>query len=178
MDEMLMTDDPVTALEVNVTAANRQVLNYIETTFNGILNEISNPSGEGRATIRLNRIVSIKPYYDNKDFAHLKWHVESREVAYCFPGRNKDEAWRFGKKQARSCAVHFTFDVFSACVGRILGEIYAAIKQGVTITKRDIYYHDPALFRSQETVDRYLDDIAHTCRVTRRDLNVVSTPRL
>ncbi|KAJ4510911.1 endodeoxyribonuclease [Exophiala dermatitidis] len=29
------------------------------------------------------------------------------------------------------------------------------------------------LFKQQETVDRYVDDIAHTCQVTRRDLNVV-----
>ena len=59
-------------------------------------------------------------------------------------------------------------------MGRVLGEIYGAIKQGVTITKRDIYYHDPILFKNQETVNRYVDDIAHTCQVTRRDLNVVS----
>jgi len=41
------------------------------------------------------------------------------------------------------------------------------------VTKRDIYYHDPALFKKQETVDRYIDDIAHTCKVKRWDLNVV-----
>lgn len=42
---------------------------------------------------------------------------------------------------------------------------------------RDIFYHDPALFKQQATVDRYVDDIAHTCGVTRRDLNVVSVVR-
>lgn len=40
---------------------------------------------------------------------------------------------------------------------------------------RDIYYHDPDLFRQQETVDRYIDDIAHTFQVTRSALNVVRT---
>ena len=62
-----------------------------------------------------------------------------------------------------------------ACIGRILGEVYKAIRQEVMITKRDIYYHDPSLFKTQETVDRYVDDIAHTCQVRRRDLNVVSS---
>jgi meiotic recombination protein SPO11 len=57
---------------------------------------------------------------------------------------------------------------------RILSEIDSALKAEVTVTKRDIYYHDPELFRNQGNVDRYVDDIAHTCQVTRRDLNVVS----
>ena len=39
---------------------------------------------------------------------------------------------------------------------------------------RDLYYREPELFKKQETVDRYLDDIAHTCKVSRNDLKVVS----
>jgi hypothetical protein len=62
----------------------------------------------------------------------------------------------------------------SACLAQILSEVHKAITQGITVTKRDIYYRDPSLFRNQETVDRYVDDIAHTCGVTRRDLNIVS----
>ena len=40
---------------------------------------------------------------------------------------------------------------------------------------RDIYYRDPTLFKRQAIVDRYVDDIAHTCGVTRADLHVVSS---
>ncbi|EXJ60626.1 hypothetical protein A1O7_04779 [Cladophialophora yegresii CBS 114405] len=159
MDDILIPDEGVDSGHVTVTTANQQVIDYIEATFNAILDEIRRPSADGKPVLILDRIVSVKPYYDDDDFARLKWHVEAREVRYHFPGKNKDEAWRF------------------ACVGRILSEIYAALRQGVTITKRDIYYHDPALFKNQETVDRYLDDIAHTCRVTRRDLNVVASPK-
>ncbi|EXJ74677.1 uncharacterized protein A1O5_01370 [Cladophialophora psammophila CBS 110553] len=144
---------------VTVTAANQQVLDYIEATFNAIIHELRLPSGDGKPVVALNRIVAVKPHLDEDDAMRLKWHVESRRVRYHFPGKNKDEARRF------------------ACVGRILREIYVAIKQGVTITKRDIYYHDAALFKNQETVDRYVDDIAHTCQVTRRDLNVVASPK-
>ncbi|KAJ9500047.1 endodeoxyribonuclease [Exophiala xenobiotica] len=42
---------------------------------------------------------------------------------------------------------------------------------------RDIYYHDPTLFKQQETVDRYIDDIAHTCQVARSDLKVTGSPK-
>jgi len=66
----------------------------------------------------LKRIVAVRPYYDEADFMRLKWHIEDREVQYRFPGRTEDEAWRF------------------TCVGRILSEIYTAIKDGVTVTKR------------------------------------------
>ncbi|KIW45850.1 uncharacterized protein PV06_01561 [Exophiala oligosperma] len=47
----------------------------------------------------------------------------------------------------------------------------------ITNVSRDIYYHDPDLFKQQETVDRYIDDIAHTFQVTRNDLNVASSPK-
>ena len=38
---------------------------------------------------------------------------------------------------------------------------------------RDIYYKDPSLFRNQEVVDRYIDDLAYTFEVSRSSLNVV-----
>lgn len=39
---------------------------------------------------------------------------------------------------------------------------------------RDIYYIDPAYFRSQTTVDTVIDDLAYTIGVDRAALNVVS----
>lgn len=42
---------------------------------------------------------------------------------------------------------------------------------------RDIYYRDPALFGSQTTVDRYVDDIAYTLGVTRSMLNVCAAAK-
>lgn len=49
-----------------------------------------------------------------------------------------------------------------------------ALEKGLMLIKRrDIYYRDPSLFKKQEVVDRYIDDIAFTCKVTRKDLNVV-----
>ena len=82
---------------VTITAANQQVLDYIEGTFGAILHEIRRPSGDGKPMITLSRIVAVSPYFDEDDYMRLKWHIESRQVQYHFPGKNKDEAWRFGE---------------------------------------------------------------------------------
>ena len=82
---------------VPVNTANQLVLDYIEATFNAIIREIRQPSGQGKPVIALNRIVAVKPFFDEDDPTHLSWHIESREVKYHFPGQSKSEAWRFGK---------------------------------------------------------------------------------
>jgi meiotic recombination protein SPO11 len=43
--------------------------------------------------------------------------------------------------------------------------------------RRDIYYRDPALFGSQNVVDRYVDDIALTFGMTRSSLNVTAAAK-
>lgn len=43
---------------------------------------------------------------------------------------------------------------------------------------RDIYYKDPALFKTQSTVDRIVDDIAYSFHVPRATLNVVDQDSL
>lgn len=42
------------------------------------------------------------------------------------------------------------------------------------MTFRDIYYIDPEYFRSQDTVDAVIDELAYTIGVGRGALNVVS----
>jgi len=88
-----MTNTGIT-IEAHSTG-NRKVLDYIESTFHSILHEIQiRPCG--KPTIVLKRITALKPVYDDH-VACLNWHVEDREVSYGWPGKNKDEAWRFGK---------------------------------------------------------------------------------
>ncbi|KAI1796465.1 topoisomerase acting in meiosis [Ganoderma leucocontextum] len=55
---------------------------------------------------------------------------------------------------------------------RAIDLIHEALVSGVPVTKRDIYYNDVQLFRSQATVDRLIDDLAATLHLTRADLNV------
>ena len=90
-------DDGPHKIGITITAAGQQVLDFVEATFNGILHEIRRPSGDGKPVITLHRITAVRPYFDEDDFMRLKWHIESRDVKYHFPGKNKDEAWRFGK---------------------------------------------------------------------------------
>lgn len=45
----------------------------------------------------------------------------------------------------------------------------------LTFHSRNIYYKDPALFKTQLTVDYYVDIIAYTFDVSRFALNVVSS---
>ncbi|KAI7369303.1 DNA topoisomerase IV, alpha subunit [Hortaea werneckii] len=76
-----------------------------------------------------------------------------------FPGRTAEEAWRF------------------AVVVRVLQLMHEALRTGITISKRDIYYRDVALFGKQAIVDRYVDDLAFTFNVPRSALNVAAAAK-
>lgn len=90
-----MDDHPSQQQDVTITAENRKVLDFIESCFNGILQQIK-VRPYGKPVIALKRIVAVKPSYDETDSTRLKWNIQDREVRYSFPGKNKDEAWRFG----------------------------------------------------------------------------------
>jgi len=96
-----------------VSPASQKVLCYIERTFNDILNEIS-VRPRSKPVITLQRISTIKPYYDDTDSMPVKWHIEDREVSYSFPGKNKDEAWRFGRGKTKVVLDALT-SPFSVC---------------------------------------------------------------
>ncbi|KAG0146804.1 hypothetical protein CROQUDRAFT_670968 [Cronartium quercuum f. sp. fusiforme G11] len=52
-----------------------------------------------------------------------------------------------------------------------------AISRNVTVTKRDIYYRDVALFKTQVQVDRLVDDLAATLGVTRAELHTCASSK-
>lgn len=60
---------------------------------------------------------------------------------------------------------------------RIMSYAHRALEQGVPLTKRDIYYRDVILFRSQKIVDRFIDDLAATLQRDRTDLNIRATSK-
>ncbi|KEQ86509.1 DNA topoisomerase IV, alpha subunit [Aureobasidium pullulans EXF-150] len=78
------------------------------------------------------------------------------KATFTFPGKNASDAWRF------------------SVVIRILELIHESLSDGVILTKRDLYYRDPALFGKQATVDRYVDQIAAAFAVPRSSLNVTA----
>ncbi|KAK7207037.1 Spo11/DNA topoisomerase VI subunit A [Myxozyma melibiosi] len=80
-----------------------------------------------------------------------------KSITVAFPGANHSSARRF------------------AALMRILDIISENLTFSKTVTKRDIYYRDVALFKAQSEVDRFVDDIAATLSVPRRALGVVAS---
>ncbi|RPA76871.1 DNA topoisomerase IV, alpha subunit [Ascobolus immersus RN42] len=76
-----------------------------------------------------------------------------------YPGKDKKETWKF------------------TVVQKILEYIREALKSGQTVTKRDIYYKNVALFKRQSVVDSFVDDIACTFDLSRHDFNVVASAK-
>ncbi|KAF7321793.1 E3 ubiquitin protein ligase [Mycena kentingensis (nom. inval.)] len=59
----------------------------------------------------------------------------------------------------------------------VLESIHEAVVTRVPLTKRDIYYKDVPLFKTQRTVDNLVDDLAATFELERADLNVRATSK-
>ncbi|PNS21208.1 hypothetical protein CAC42_3546 [Sphaceloma murrayae] len=79
--------------------------------------------------------------------------------SFTFPGTTAEDSWRF------------------AVVVKMLDLIRDALRDDVTISKRDLFYQDPALFGSQSTIDRYVDSIAAAFGVRRAELNVIAVAK-
>ncbi|KAF8876708.1 topoisomerase acting in meiosis [Gymnopilus junonius] len=78
---------------------------------------------------------------------------------------------RFPKKSSVGSAKTF------AQLFRVLDLAHEAKLNGVPTTKRDIYYKDVALFKSQKVVDTLVDDLAATFQLERSDLNIRSSSK-
>ncbi|TFK44213.1 Spo11/DNA topoisomerase VI subunit A [Crucibulum laeve] len=60
---------------------------------------------------------------------------------------------------------------------RVLDLTHAALVENTRSTKRDVYYHDVALFKTQKVVDSLIDDLAATFKLERSDLNIRATSK-
>jgi hypothetical protein len=104
------------------------VINYIENTFKQINHDIQiRPCGH--PSIRLRHITSVKARSLDDG-----WDVVDREMNICFPGKGKEEGWRFGWFNNGYRQLELTLLV--ACAGKILSEIHNTILEGEFITKR------------------------------------------
>ncbi|KAI9933337.1 hypothetical protein MW887_007810 [Aspergillus wentii] len=130
----------------------RLVQNYIDDTLAAALDEMTSP--EGHPSITLKRRSKQASFFINPDNGALETTETENQTTYTWPGQDAHEAWRF--------TIAF----------RILAAIAEAVQTGLMISKRDIYYTDPACFGSQRVVDTVVDDIAHTIGVDRTALNV------
>ncbi|KAJ5947511.1 hypothetical protein N7466_000526 [Penicillium verhagenii] len=128
---------------------------YIDNVLTALLQELSLPQSQGRPSITLRRRSNPTGYTINQQNGALEavQPVVSYRT-YSWPGNSSFEAWRF------------------TAIIRILAVIDEAIRMGQIISKRDIFYIDPAYFKSQHIVDRIVDDLAYTIGVDRMALNV------
>ncbi|KAG6372419.1 Spo11/DNA topoisomerase VI subunit A, partial [Boletus reticuloceps] len=60
---------------------------------------------------------------------------------------------------------------------RVMNFAHDAVTQDLSLTKRDLFYKDVTLFRSQRTVDKLVDDLAATLELDRADLNIRATSK-
>ncbi|KAH3200411.1 hypothetical protein KXV92_009426 [Aspergillus fumigatus] len=129
-----------------------RVQTFIDNILIEILDELRTP--DGRPTLTLKRRSRGVPRSINPK--NLALESEEKEIlsSYSWPGTNAYEAWKF------------------TAIIRGLSVIAEAIQAGLVVSKRDIYYSDPACFGSQQIVDTIIDDIAHTIGVDRAALNV------
>ncbi|OJJ48456.1 hypothetical protein ASPZODRAFT_130484 [Penicilliopsis zonata CBS 506.65] len=130
-----------------------RVLEYIETVFSNITEEIVLPDGKPTITLKRRAKKPAHLFIDPVNGA-----LESNEavtyMTYSWPGKSVHEAWKF------------------TVMAKVLSIISEALRDGLAISKRDIYYSDPACFGSQRVVDVAVDDIANTIGVDRLALNV------
>lgn len=79
---------------ISISLENELVLSYIESTLNQVITQIQiRPPGTPQ--IVLHRIVSLDHSYDPV-FGSILWHIKSCKVTYEWPGKTRQEAWRFG----------------------------------------------------------------------------------
>ncbi|KAJ6625886.1 Spo11/DNA topoisomerase VI subunit A [Mycena sp. CBHHK59/15] len=70
-----------------------------------------------------------------------------------------------------------SFYLYTAQLFKVLNAMHEAVMDGVPATKRDIYYRDVPLFKTQKVVDTLVDDVAATFALERSDLNVRATSK-
>ncbi|KAK0510386.1 hypothetical protein JMJ35_006818 [Cladonia borealis] len=128
-----------------------EVIAKIEDIFENITNSLLR---EDELTIQLRCKKSQSTTLDELE-AELSWKL----TYVSFPAKTAQEAWRF------------------TVLLRILELIHEALYSNVVISKRNIYYKDPALFKSQTVVNRHVDILAYTFGVQRADLNVTAAAK-
>ncbi|KAJ5176770.1 uncharacterized protein N7482_002647 [Penicillium canariense] len=167
------------ALPPTVAEGENQALvrGYIDRLLMSLLDQISLSSSEGRPSITLRcRPNSATCVINTTNRALEGCRNEETYRSYSWPGSTAYESWKF------------------TVIIRFLGVVDHALRTGQLISKRrvallnfdakgalssfrssntrDIFYIDPAYFRSQQTVNCVVDELAYTIGVDRTALNV------
>ncbi|PYH78548.1 meiotic recombination protein spo11 [Aspergillus uvarum CBS 121591] len=155
MSSIPQTEQPLNTAPPSPTEEHNRsrVKDYITNTLSNLLTELCSPDGHPSITIKP-RSTKVSTQFINPQTGALETRASQVCTTYTWPGKDCYEAWRF------------------TVAMRVLSGIADAVEKGVVVSKRDIYYNDPAIFGSQRIVDRLVDDFAHTVGVDRIALNV------
>ncbi|KAJ5379022.1 hypothetical protein N7509_012141, partial [Penicillium cosmopolitanum] len=144
---------PQTALPE--VAAGSSVRAYIDNALTTLIQELTSSPADSQPSIILRCRVDPANCIVNPVSGTLE-AVQRNESyrTYSWPGNTAYESWKF------------------TVIIRVLSMIDQALREGRLISKRDIFYIDPAYFQSQATVNSVIDDLAYTIGVNRLALNV------
>lgn len=84
--------------EEDTNEDSQRVLHFVEGTVQHIEEQLR-LRPPGKPSITLTRITGLKPH-NNSGTGEIVWVAQDHEVTYYFPGKTKEEAWRFGKEMS------------------------------------------------------------------------------
>ena len=114
--------------------------------------------------------------------------LQGKGLQFVLPSRNKqnqeyvEEVNRLVLKTTAETMMkrnfaHSSESKKSAIMTRVLDLVYHVLKQGIHVTKRDLFYSDVNLFKKQSQSDTMLDDVAVMLGCTRSSLHVVASEK-
>ncbi|TKA79858.1 hypothetical protein B0A49_01566, partial [Cryomyces minteri] len=148
---------PALSLPAGAVGDREFVLCKIESIFEKIADVLLNGGDRLIIPLKIRSAISGRGFDGESRIVTSESSIRTRDIT--FPGSTAQEAWKF------------------TVLVRILELVHEALTAEIVITKRDIYYRDPALFVKQSVVDHYVDDLACTFGVSRALLNVTATAK-
>lgn len=94
-----------------------------------------------------------------------------------FPASTDQKNHKFSTFEHLSNIATFTDYLKIVVYLKILTIINELLRTNKIVTKRDIFYNEKALFRTQYVVDRAVDHIALSLGIERQALNIVASPK-
>ncbi|KAL8871465.1 MAG: hypothetical protein Q9174_002708 [Haloplaca sp. 1 TL-2023] len=163
--------------------ADPEVIEKIETVVLNILQSLQRQDDEISITLKTRQQSQNQSSSQSSRFLRATYKLS-------YPGATPEEAWRFSRTELVEKVCQRTSSMLTcspAVVHRILELIHEALIDNVVVSKRrpilinrlrrNIYYKDPELFKSQKVVDRYVDILSYTFGVQRAALNVIATAK-
>ncbi|KAL8890930.1 MAG: hypothetical protein Q9215_002007 [Flavoplaca cf. flavocitrina] len=155
-------------------AADPEIMKKVEDIVHQIVRSLENNDDKVSITLRCQKRPSLSPT------ARSSMSPARKQYTLSFPGETPEEAWRFSMAGLVETICSRTSSMLTcspAVVLRILELIHEALVNDVVVSKRNIYYKDPELFKSQKVVDRYVDILSYTFGIQRAALNVTAAAK-